>query len=298
MSRLARVFVLAFLLLGPLAASGCTAPTLKPVGPAIWHLADKDSDIWLFGTVHLLPPDLNWQSAPVDQAFDAADTIYFETQTDNVAQAKIAALVTTMGHNPAGVTLSSMLPEADRALLAKVSKRVNVDPAAFEGERPWLVGVQLSVAYVMSQGLAPTSGVEHVLDERANKAGKKRAYFETAEEQLSFFANLPRPIEIGFLRATLHEIEDEDENVDLLNKAWARGDVKTLGHYFAGMTGEVGPEVYAVLIRDRNKRWADDIDKMMQGSGKTFIAVGAAHLIGPDSVTALLRKKGYKVEGP
>ena len=294
---LARLFLLAFALLAPLAAPGCAAPRTEQ-GPALWRLSDADSEIWLFGTVHLLPAELKWQSAKVDRAFDAADTIYFETQTDGAAEATIGQLVATLGANPPGVTLSSQLNEADRALLAQICTQLKLDPAAFEKVRPWLAGVQLSVAFVMTQGLNPESGVERVFEKRAQAAGKKRAYFETSEQQLRFFANLPREAEIGFLHSTLVEIRDEKENFDAINNAWATGDVKKMATYFDGMTEELGPEVYEALIVGRNRRWAEEIDQMMKGSGKTFIAVGAAHLIGKDSVTEMLRAKGYKIEGP
>jgi uncharacterized protein len=293
-----RFFALVSLLLAaPLATPGC-APRAEAEGPAIWKLKDRDSEIWLFGTVHLLPPDLKWQGRKIDRAFDAAQTIYFETETDENAQQAIGELVKTLGRNPPGVKLSQLLSAADKTLLAEVSERVKLTPEVFEDERPWLAAVQLSVAFVMTQGLAQTAGVEHVLGERAKQEKKKVSYFETSEEQIRFFADLPRPIELEFLRSTLREIKSESENVDAMNKAWARGDVKTLGTYFEDMGTQAGPEIYDALIRKRNERWAGAIDTMMHGSGKTFIAVGAAHLIGKDSVVALLRAKGYKVEGP
>ncbi len=267
-------------------------------GPAYWRLKDADSDITLFGTVHLLPPDLKWRSPDVDQAFARADTVYFETQTDTAAQARIATLIKTLGQNKPGVTLQSLLPPSDQRDLATVCVRVKVDCARMGPARPWLAAVQLSVAFVVSQGQAADAGVEHVLEVEAQNAGKTRRYFETSEQQLNFFATLPMDVEIGFLRATLKEILQNSEDTDAMNKAWARGVTKTLEGYLDEMTKEAGPEIYAALIRDRNKAWAEEIDTMMKGKGKIFIAVGAAHLLGPDSVPALLRAKGYKVDGP
>ena len=105
-------------------------------------------------------------------------------------------------------------------------------------------------------------------------------------------------MQVQFLSATLREIENEPSDVATLDDAWARGDVKTLSHDLTRDLRSAGPEIYAALIRDRNRRWAEQIDLMMKGSGTAFIAVGAAHLVGKDGVPALLRAKGYKVEGP
>lgn len=290
MKRIAGLVSAALLLV----LAGCAAPT----GPALWHVKDADSDITLFGTVHLLPPELKWRSPAVDQAFAGADTIYFETQTDEAAQTRIAALVKTLGENKPGVTLTSQLNPSDQRDLAAVCTLTRRDCAALEIERPWLVAVQLSVAFVQSKGLAAASGVEQVLDVEAVKAGKTRKYFETSEQQLNFFATLPLDVEIGFLRSTLKEILQNSEDTDAMNKAWARGDTHTLERYLDDSLKDVGPEIYAALITSRNKAWASEIDTMMKGKGKVFIAVGAAHLLGPDSVPALLRARGYKVEGP
>ncbi|HVY02068.1 MAG TPA: TraB/GumN family protein [Caulobacterales bacterium] len=282
-----------------LAVSAC-APAANPAsaGPALWRLADADSEIWLFGSVHVLPPDLKWRTARIDRAFDSAETLYLETPVDMPAQAAIADIVTRYGYNPPGVTLSGRLDAADRARLLRACARFNIDPAAMERTRPWLAATQLSVAQVLAQGQAAYAGVEQVLDQEARARHKARAYFETSEEQIRFLADLPPEAELQYLTSTLRDLESEDQEVDRLDRAWARGDMKTLSRELAAELRDSGPQVYDALIRNRNERWADEIDRMMKGSGKIFITVGAAHLIGEDGVPALLRKKGYRVEGP
>jgi uncharacterized protein YbaP (TraB family) len=281
------------------AAGGCakTAPQAAQ-GPALWRISDKDSEIWLFGTVHVLPPTLKWRGPKIERAFDGAETIYFETATDAPAQSTIAAMVQRYGYNKPGVALSSLISGADRARLARICAKLHIAPAQLEPARPWLAAVQISVAEVMAQGQAQAAGVEQVLDADARAHNKKRAYFESAEEQIRFFADLDTEVQLQFLSATLREIENEPGDVDTLDQAWARGDVKTLSRELNRDLRSAGPEIYAALIRDRNRRWADEIDTMMKGSGTAFIAVGAAHLVGKDGVPALLRAKGYVVEGP
>jgi uncharacterized protein YbaP (TraB family) len=286
-------------LLGALATPGCSqAADPGGDGPALWRMSDANSEIWLLGTAHMLPKDLKWDRRRIDAAMTAANTVMFETPIDAAGTQAIGEMVVQYGRNPPGVTLSSLLTPGDRDALAKVCKMINVDPAALEAQRPWLAGVGLSVAYVVSKGLDPQSGVEHQLDAQAQATGKKREYFETSEQQIRFFADLPVKTQVDFLHSTLHEIQAEEEDFNKINTAWATGDTKTMGAYFADMDKETSPEVYNVLIRDRNARWVTKIEEMMAGSGKIFIAVGAAHLIGPGSVVDQLRKRGYKVEGP
>lgn len=286
-----------------LLAAGCLGaaekPETKPApAPAIWRLQDADSEIWLFGTVHVLPPDLAWRSPAVDAALGKTELIVFETPTDAAAQAEVARVVAEAGMAPAGATLSQRLAPEDAARLARVTKALGVDAKALDGLRPWLAALQLSLRYVARQGHDPNSGVERVLEAEADKRGLPRRYLETPESQIRLLADLPRADEERFLVATLRQIEEDADTIDEMDDAWARGDVDRLGALLTEDIREAGPEVYAALLTRRNATWTTEIDTMMRGKGRIFIAVGAAHLVGPDGVPAMLRAKGYAVEGP
>ncbi len=99
------------------------------------------------------------------------------------------------------------------------------------------------------------------------------------------------------LTATLDEMKSADAEIESMQKAWANGDTGAMSKLFDKSINDV-PSLHQVLITDRNKRWADEIAKLMAGAGTVFIAVGAGHLVGDDSVIALLRQRGFKVEGP
>lgn len=278
-----------------LALFGC-AP--KAEGPALWRLSDADSEIWLFGTVHVLKPDVKWRTARIDDALRSADLLYFETPTDDAATAEVARLASALGANPEGVTLSSLLSPQEKARFERVSRALGVEPAALDEARPWLAALQLSVAMLVRQGADPDAGVENVLEAEAARLAKKTAYFETASEQMHFLADLSPAAEKQFFIATLRQIEEEGDQSDVMDTLWARGDAAKLGALLTRMTDEAGPEAANALIYTRNATWAEKVDTMMQGKGRIFIAVGAAHLTGPRGVPALLRAKGYTVEGP
>ncbi|MDX2234112.1 MAG: TraB/GumN family protein [Hyphomonadaceae bacterium] len=267
-------------------------------GPALWRLADADSEVWLLGTVHVLPADLQWKSPAITAAFARADTIWFETPTDADAGARIAAIVARDGVNPPGVTLSSLLAPEDRDALRRVAGALDVPMAGLERVRPWLAALQLSLALMARQGRAAESGVEHVLEADAAAAGKARAYFETAEEQMAIFSTLSPAAQAQFLRATLRQIEEEARAPSSMETLWATGDVAGLTRVAQAQIDETGPETAEALVYARNARWAARIDAIMAGEGRAFVAVGAAHLVGPKGLPALLRAQGYVVEGP
>jgi hypothetical protein len=59
---------------------------------------------------------------------------------------------------------------------------------------------------------------------------------------------------------------------------------------------QLAPTVYEKLLVQRNIAWAQKIEQILKGSGVHAIAVGAAHLAGPDSLQIQLAKRGIKVE--
>lgn len=297
LARAAAALALGALATACLGAADKTEAPAKP-DPAIWRLQDADSEIWLFGTVHVLPPDLDWKSAAVQRAFDQAELVIFETPTDATAQAEVARVVAEAGRATPGETLSSRLAPEDAARLQRVTKNLGVDLQALDTMRPWLAALQLSLRYVARQGHDPESGVERVLEADAQKRGLPRRYLETPETQIRLLANLPRADEERFLAATLRQIEEDSDTVDEMDDAWARGDVDRLGALLTRDIREAGPEVYAALLTRRNEAWTTEVDSLMRGKGRIFIAVGAAHLVGPDGVPAMLRARGYVVEGP
>lgn len=267
-------------------------------GPALWSVRDADSQVILFGTVHVLPEGLKWKTPQIEASFASADTVWFETPTDADAALEIAAIVAEDGANPPGLTLSEQLAPADRARLARVAARAGLSLAALESVRPWVAALQLSLAILAKQGHSPDSGVERVLEADAARLGKEIAYFETAADQMAVFTGLTPRAQAQFLSATLRQIEEESRAGANMDKLWATGRANELGRLVTRMIEESGPEVAEALIYRRNAAWAARIDEVMQGSGVAFVAVGAAHMTGPRGLPALLQAKGHTVAGP
>lgn len=289
---------LAFAFLAGLAwtLAACASPAES--GPAIWRVADADSEIWLFGSVHILPSSLQWRSPRIDAAFANADELVMETDASAAGQQAFAEATQRLGYLPAGVTLSSKLNEATRAKLQHVASEAHVDPATLETSRPWLAALRLSIMYAVAHGQDPSSGVESVLFAEAQTHGKRVSFFETPEQQVRILADLPAADEMRFFDATLNDVEHDTGDIDEAERAWVKGDVRHLARLLDPELREAGPNVYAALMTNRNARWADEIERRLNGSGRIFIVVGAGHLAGDGSVIALLRARGVHVEGP
>lgn len=281
------------------ALNACARPIDASAGePALWRIADEDSEIWLFGSVHLLPPDLAWRGPRLNAAFAAADELVTETDASPAAAAAFAAHAARYGALPAGERLSAMLEPGESAALERHARALGLAPDALDRQRPWLAALQLSVAYAMRAGHRPEAGVEAVLTREAHTRGMALWFLETPEQQVRVLADLPDAEQLRFLRATLGDIDRGEDVLAELDRAWASGDVRALEAALEAEWAEAGPAIRNAVLIDRNRAWAAQIEARLDGSGRIFIAVGAAHLVGEDSVVDLLRERGVAVEGP
>lgn len=262
--------------------------------PALWAIKDKDSTIYLFGTIHVLKPDTKWRSAKIDQAFNSSADLTLEiVGADDPAV--MQPLVLKYGLDPAKPLSSKIGPEAFKHA-SELAQGGGVPPQALESMRPWLAAISLSMAPVIKAGYDPRSGVEQVLVKAAAESGKTKKALETPEQQIRFFADLPPKTEADFLRATLDDVDEGVAKIDKMVAAWAAGDVAELEREFVTeMKGDY-PELYELLLVKRNQDWANQLKTKLAGSGVSFVAVGSGHLVGPDSVQAQLAKLGIKAQ--
>ena len=282
-----------------LAQTATPTPSAAPApiqgeGPALWVVKDADSTLYLFGSVHVLRPTTAWASPRVQAAFDSASDIWFEISNPD-DQAAIVPLMQQYGLSP-DTPLSSRLTAEENAELDEAAKAMGASAAQLQPMRPWLAALSLSVAPLVKAGYDPKSGVELVLKARAEAAGKPIHGFETLDKQIGILAQLPEDVQMAFLRETLKDYEKAATQLDDMVTAWASGDVDTIDRIMVEEMKAASPALYQALLVDRNTDWADQIQTLLQGSGTAFIAVGAGHLAGDDSVQAILQKRGVTVE--
>jgi len=261
--------------------------------PAVWVIRDKDSTLYLLGTVHVLKPDTVWRTPAIDAALAEADALWIEVDTDDAAA--MGALVQRYGLDPAR-PLSSKLDAGQKARLDAAAASLGATGAAFEPVRPWLAALQLSIGPLVKAGYDPASGVESKLKAAAREAGKPIRTLETLEQQISLFADLPPAVELAFLLSALDEMDSGPAMLDALVAAWSAGDVEALDSLMVAVLAAAYPALHDALLVRRNKAWAGQIQTLLDGEGVAVIAVGAAHLVGDDSVQVQLAARGITAE--
>jgi len=259
--------------------------------PALWKVEGPHATVYLFGTVHVLKPNTHWRTAKIDTAFNGSNVLYEEIKdADDAATAQ--PLVIKYGLDVAH-PLSSKLDATAKAKLVADASLMGVPAAQFEPMRPWLAGLTLTVLPVVKAGYDPQSGVDITLKALAGDEHKPLEAFETMEQQISMFADLPQPLEVEYLLSTLDDVDKGAGEINDLVDAWAAGDTGKLDDLVNGDLKVHYPELYRIVLKERNQAFADRIATLLKGNGVVFVAVGVGHLVGPDSVQADLAKVGY-----
>ena len=264
----------------------------KPVRPALWKVVDADTTIYLFGTIHLLPKDLAWQSPKIVAAMRASQSLYLETVLDDPA--KSGAVMRELGMSPGLPPLVERVAPDKRAALQKMVEKSGVPMAVYDRFETWAAALTLASASLRDLPVAQEYGAENVLTQRFRAEKKPVAGLETPAQQLGFFDSLPEAAQRKFLESVLDDDANQRKEFDAMIAAWGAGDVKTIALTFDDEL-KLTPELADTLLKKRNANWTAWIEERMKRPGTIFVAVGAGHLAGPDSVETMLEKARFRV---
>lgn len=260
--------------------------------PALWVVKDKDTTVYLFGTVHILKPNLGWFDEAVKTAFDASDTLVLELVQPPAD--KMQALFVDLAIDKSGKTLRSKLSAEDLVKYDAAMTKLGLPVAQFDPFDPWAAAVTLQLVTLSKDGFDPGSGAESVITSAASQAKKEIIGLETAEYQLGIFDTLPEDKQIRFLIDGSSDLDKGKEVMASLVDSWASGNIDRLAKLMND--GLTDPVLYDRLLTKRNANWAKWIKERMAKPGTVFVAVGAGHLGGKTSVQKLLKKLKLKAK--
>lgn len=280
-----------------IAAAACgVAPAVEPkaASPALWKVADHDTTVYLFGTIHLLPKDTQWRSAFFDKAAASADTLVVETVINEDDPAATIGELFKLAVSEGLPPLAERVPAAKREALAKAIGKSGLPAPLFDKLETWAAGFMLLGAQFKDLGLDPGSGVETALKKQFKEGGKPIGQLETNAEQLGFFDRLSEEAQRKFLVDVLDDPSSMKAQFGGMLEAWSRGDVKAIADSFNRDLADAD-ELKSALIDQRNANWAKWVKTRLDEPGTVLVAVGAGHLAGDDSVLSMLEEQGVRV---
>lgn len=269
---------------GPRTASGQQAP-----GPALWVVTDEDTTIYLFGTVHALPRDIEWYQPHIAAALESSDELV--TEVDLGDSEATPALIASKAMPDDGTRLRELMGEADRRAYEETLVSLGLPVESFDGFKPWFAAVTLSIVPLLNAGYDTEHGVEEVLNSKL-APDMPRGHLESVEYQLDLFDTLPRDAQLAYLSQVVSAAPELTAQLNTMVGEWLEGDAAALAALMNAQ--QTDPELYKRLITNRNANWAVWIAKRLERPGTVFMAVGAGHLAGKGSVQEMLRKRRIK----
>lgn len=281
--------------LATLAAACTTAPQPAPAAgprPALWKVADADTTVYLFGTIHMLPEGLNWRTPAFERAVATSERLVTEAVLGEDPTASAQAM-TRLAFTPGLPPLAERVPADRRAALAAMMTQTGLPAAALDGLETWAAALSLLSVSFAQIGLKPELGVERGLEADYKASGKPHSGLETLDQQMGYFDGLSEEAQRALLLGVIDSPAETRAQFDAMVAAWTSGDTDAIAETFDGETS-FSPELRATLMTRRNTAWADWVRRRLEQPGTVMVAVGAGHLAGKDSVQAMLDARGLK----
>jgi len=240
-----------------------------------YHLHNTTTRI--LGTFHLFPRAAPPPPARVAEAGDWAQALCIEHDYP-----QIAPFMTL----PPGMDLEALVPPGTWQSLTRYW------PA--EASLDGLHALKLWAAFmhVAQRVLNGELGVEGTLMQQAAAAGKPIHQLEQGAELASFMDRIPIPL-LAKEIAGYADPAEQRRIFRALHAAWLTGDSDAVWKVQSQLPVVQEPEIYGPMFALRNRLWADRILAVAPArSDRVLIAVGAAHLVGPDNLIDLLRARG------
>lgn len=275
----------------PVASAQVSAEAVELGGPALWKVYDEDTTIYLFGTVHALPKDVDWYKGNVADALASSDILVTEVMTTPESPAIMQSIIMSTGMLPADQNLRALLNDEQKVIYEGAMTKLGMPVATFDRFEPWYASMMMAMLPILKEGYSPDSGVEAVLTTSSDDK-KPRGELESIEFQMALFDELPLSSQIEFLLQAAEGVDTMKPMLDRMVAEWLEGDADGLAALMnEGLTDQVLAER---LLYQRNSKWAEWIDTRLDTPGTVFIAVGAGHLAGAKSVQDALELRGIK----
>ena len=280
------------------------APGAQPQAeprPAIWLLADADTRIYLFGTVHILHPGLRWRSAAFDRIARDAQELVLELDEVQMAGGSGSEALALMQAAKA-VPLLQRVSANRREGLTRMLRELQIPANSLDNLETWAVAVILGVSqmareFAGGQGSASAAadaaaGVEDALTREFRASGRPILGVETAAAQISAFRAMPRNVQQAMLDETVDAYINGEEAGDPDEHDWISGNLDGI----AAEMETLPPELYESLVTRRNRGFADWLARRLDRPGTVLFAIGAGHLAGRVSVQSMLESRGLRVQ--
>ena len=257
----------------------------------IWQIDGDNNRIYLLGSVHLLREQDYPLPSRIEDVYADAEQLIMELDLDDLDEARAQTLVTELGSISNGSSLAELLGQADYDQASTLAAEINFPLQMLASVEPWLAAITIEQLMLQRIGFNPDFGIEAYFMKKAAEDGKEITGLEELSEQLGLLDSLSAGAQRSLLLQTLTDAADIAATMNDLIDAWRVGDAAYLE---ANMLRDMQefPELYEAIVVNRNRNWVESIEDLVDDDRDYLIVVGALHLVGEDSVPAMLAERG------
>ena len=260
-----------------------------------WKVTGKGGVVYLVGSIHLLSKDFYPLNPAIEAAYKDADLLVEEVDMAEMLDPTAQMGFLTRGMLPSATPLEKVISPATYALVTKRAADLGLPVEPFKLLKPWLVALMLVQTEWQKAGFDPELGIDKHFYDQAKAEGKTTQGLETADYQISRLDDMTMEQQEHLLSESLKDLDAEKANMARLVESWRAGDVPGVERIVLSELKQE-PLLYQRLLVERNRNWMPKIEALFARPRHAIVVVGAAHLVGPDGLIAMLRAKGYTVE--
>ncbi len=255
----------------------------------------QNKNIYLLGSLHVLKSEAYPLAKTITEAYRQSQKVVFETDMAALADPATQGNMITMGLYPEGQTLFQNISKEMQRALKKKMTNLEMPLEHFARFKPWFMAVSLTLMELQRLGFSIEYGIDVHFYGKATIDNKEIGFLEPVDFQLELLGKMNARDQNAFLGQTLKDMDIAAQMADDMLKYWKKGDADNL-YALLFKSFEDYPQIENRLIGQRNIQWVKKIEEMMAEDKNIIVIVGAGHLIGPGSVVALLKQKGYRVK--
>jgi uncharacterized protein YbaP (TraB family) len=260
-----------------------------------WKATGKGGTIYLVGSIHMMSDSFYPLNPALEATFKDSDLLVEEVDMAEMSDPMTQMSMLTRGMLPSNQSLDKVVSPATLALVRKATADMGASSAPLMRFKPWMLSIALQGMELVKAGFNPALGLDQHFYDQAIEAGRPVQGLETVEYQISRFDEMTMEQQDKMLAETLKELATETTSINTLGDAWKAGDAAAIERItLADIKSD--PVMYQRLLVERNKNWMPKLEALFSRKGKALVVVGAAHLVGPDGLLAMLKARGYAIE--
>ena len=258
----------------------------------VWKVQTTNNTVFLAGSFHALSARDYPMGASYEQAYVRCSRIVFEADLSQVGTPAFNNYVLSKARYPAGKTIRQAMAPADYLILQNVASTNGQPKTFFDPYRPWFADSVVANWLTASLGLQPSLGLDQYFFNRSRADQRKVEFLESPQNQIDVLSSIS---EAEMVRQLNRDLAAGTAGIEQLHQAWKAADLALLETLSSPSPGE-SLEGYEAILYRRNRNWLPKIETYIASKTPTLIIVGAAHLVGTNSVVELLRQRHHNVQ--